>query len=222
MSSPTPTSSFAPRMPPSAASVARRSPIGLKGKRAATRDRLLDACGALIVRAGFEAVTMTAVAEEAGITRQTVYRYFPNARDLVRATLLRGGRRVLDGQLLVFRGVGEPGALLVEAVLSAIRAVRSDPLLTAAWSARENPQALVRSIFDPSFTSDGAEGLRPIARRLGWTDQDAREAYEMIARTVISYLTLPPPEPMDESALRDVLERRLLPALGLPARRRDA
>ncbi len=222
MSSPAPTIAFSPMVPPSAASVARKTPTGLRGKRAATRDRLLDACASLIVRDGFEGVTMTAAAEEAGITRQTVYRYFPNARELVRATLLRGGRRVLDGQLLVFQAVGEPGALLVEAVLSALRAVRSDPLLTAAWGARENPQALVRSIFDPSFASEGAEGLAPIAARLGWDASDAREAYEMIARTVISYLTVPPPEPMDEAVLRDVLERRLLPALGLPVSRTAA
>lgn len=203
---------------PSAASIARRTPGGLKGKRAATRERLLDACAALVVRDGFDGVTMTAVAEQAGITRQTVYRYFPNARDLVRATMMRGGRRVLDGQLVVFESQGEPADLLVEAVLSAIRTVRDDPLLTAAWSARDDPQAIVRSIFDPSFAATGAEGLRPIATRLGWSGQDTHEAYEIIARTVLSYLTLPPPEPLDEGALRSILERRMLPALGLPAR----
>ena len=202
----------------SAASIARRTPAGLKGKRAATRERLLDACAALVVRDGFDGVTMTAVAEEAGITRQTVYRYFPNARDLVRATMMRGGRRVLDGQLVVFESEGAPADLLVEAVLSALRTVREDPLLTAAWSARDNPQAIVRSIFDPSFAATGVEGLRSIATRLGWSGQDTHEAYEIIARTVLSYLTLPPPEPLDERALRSVLERRMLPALGLPAR----
>ena len=49
---------------------------------------------------------MTAVAEEAGIIRQAVYRYFSNSREVVRATLMRGGRELLEGRLVVFRGAG--------------------------------------------------------------------------------------------------------------------
>ena len=46
----------------------------LKGKRAATRLRLINACSKIIVDSGFRAVSMTAIAEQAGITRQTAYR----------------------------------------------------------------------------------------------------------------------------------------------------
>ena len=94
----------------------RQNPESFTGKRAATRHRLMDATAQLIVRDGFDAVSMTSVAEEAGITRQTVYRYFPNARELVRATLMRGGRDLLEGQILVFQAQGNPRELLVEAV----------------------------------------------------------------------------------------------------------
>ncbi|HEB91618.1 MAG TPA: TetR/AcrR family transcriptional regulator, partial [Deltaproteobacteria bacterium] len=55
----------------------------LSGKRVATRHRLMDACGEIIVRQGFSAVSMSSVAEKAGITRQTVYGYFSNSRDMI-------------------------------------------------------------------------------------------------------------------------------------------
>jgi AcrR family transcriptional regulator len=195
----------------------RSNPDAFTGKRAATRHRLMDAAAQLIVRDGFDAVSMTAVAEEAGITRQTVYRYFPNARELVRATLLRGGRDLLEGQILVFQGEGDPSERLVESVMAALRKIQHDPLLKTAWASRDYPQAMIRSIFDPAFIDRGVEGLAPIARQLGWTEQDRREAFELIARTVVSFLTVPPPTGSADGAVRDVLRRRLLPALGVSA-----
>ncbi|MEM9174407.1 MAG: helix-turn-helix domain-containing protein [Myxococcota bacterium] len=219
MASPTqPIESFPPLTPirpPMAAS--RLNPESFTGKRAATRHRLLDAAAQLIVRDGFDAVSMTAVAEEAGITRQTVYRYFPNARELVRATLMRGGRDLLEGQILVFQSQGDPRALLVEAVMAALGTIRHNPLLRTAWASRDYPQEMLRSVFDPAFTERGVEGLAPIARQLGWSEGDTREAYEIIARTVLSFLTIPPPEHLSDETLRGALGRRLLPALGVSA-----
>ena len=202
--------------PPESAPRARPRPDRerFSGKRAATRHRLMDACGAIIVRDGFEAVSMTSVAEEAGITRQTVYRYFPNAREVVRATLMRGGRELLEGQLLVFREEGDPRDLLIEAVMAALRLIRQTDLLRTAWGSRDYPQAMLRATFDPAFTVRAVEGLQPLAERLGWDEQDTQEAYEVIARTVMSFLTIPPPETLTEAQLRARLHRRLLPALG--------
>ena len=92
----------------------------------------MDACGTIIVRDGFEAVSMTSIAEEAGITRQTVYRYFSNSREVVRATLMRSGRELLEGQLLVFSEEGNPRELLVEAILAALRLIENNELLRTA------------------------------------------------------------------------------------------
>ena len=221
MSSPSTSSAFpslpnlAPVRPRMAAS--RANPEGFTGKRAATRHRLMDAAAQLIVRDGFDAVSMTAVAEQAGITRQTVYRYFPNARELVRAALMRGGRDLLEGQILVFQAEGDPPDRLVESVMAALRTIQRDPLLRTAWASRDYPQAMIRSIFDPAFIERGVEGLAPIARQLGWNERDTREAFELIARTVVSFLTVPPPGEMSEGEMRDALRRRLLPALGVAA-----
>lgn len=219
MSSPTPSLPPMERLRPTLPRMAASQPESeeLTGKRAATRHRLMDACAALIVGDGFEAVSMSAVAEQAGVTRQTVYRYFPNAREVVRATLMRGGRELLEGEILVFEKEGDPRDLLVEAVMAALQTLRHNALLRTAWASRDYPQAMLRSVFAPAFVARGVEGLTPIARKLGWSDAETREAYEIIARSVLSLLTVPPSDRLSEDALRGVLRRRLLPSLGVPA-----
>ena len=202
------------REPTGNAAARATAPSAVGGKRAATRQRLMDACSALIVRDGFESVSMTSVADEARITRQTVYRYFPNAREIVRATLMRGGRELIEGQLLVFAEEGDPRDLLVESVMAALRMIDRNPLLQTAWASRDYPQAMLRSTTDPAFSDRAIAGMRPIAVQLGWSLRETREAYEVIARTVMSFLTIPPNPPLSEDELRRSLYRRMIPAMG--------
>lgn len=55
----------------------------------AVSDRLLDAAAALIVRGGPAAATVSAIAAEAGVSRMTVYRKFPDARAVLVALFNR-------------------------------------------------------------------------------------------------------------------------------------
>ncbi len=49
------------------------------------RSALLDAAGRLLERGGLDAVTMVAVADEAGISRTLVYKFFPDLEQLLTA-----------------------------------------------------------------------------------------------------------------------------------------
>jgi len=95
---------------------------------------------------------------------------------------------------VVFFEQGDPKPLLVEAVMAAILIIRHNALLRTAWASSNYPQAMLHSIFDPSFAAAGGEGLRSIAARLGWRERDTRDVYELIARTVMSFLTMSHPE----------------------------
>src|SRR5262245_20306739 len=48
-----------------------------------TRTDIADAAVALFIERGYVDTTMEAVAEAAGVSRRTAYRYFPNKEDLV-------------------------------------------------------------------------------------------------------------------------------------------
>src|SRR4051812_19182540 len=58
-------------------------PTNARSRR--TRTALLAAAHAILEEQGFEALTMTAVADRAGVTRRAVYMHFPRRAELVGA-----------------------------------------------------------------------------------------------------------------------------------------
>lgn len=75
------------RVPPSGSSarrdtaVARVEPVRSRVVAAETRERILVAAVGCVGRNGFAHTSVDSVAEEAGVGRATVYRYFPDGRD---------------------------------------------------------------------------------------------------------------------------------------------
>ena len=63
------------------------TPIESRGHRdrAATKDRLVDAVGALLARDGFSALGINAVAAQAGVDKVLIYRYFDGMPGLLHA-----------------------------------------------------------------------------------------------------------------------------------------
>ena len=86
--------------------------------RRAVRDATLDTAAALVGEHGLRSVTMSQIAEETGIGRATLYKYFPD----VEAILLAWHERQITGHLEYLAGVrdqaGDAGERL-EAVLGA-------------------------------------------------------------------------------------------------------
>lgn len=93
------------------------------------RDQLLDAARRLVARESFHAVSMEAVAREAGITRPVVYNHFGDLAGLLDALVDRELGRALE-QLVLPRpapGVSARQALL-DALAGYLRAVAADPV----------------------------------------------------------------------------------------------
>lgn len=99
----------------------------------ARREQLLDATKALVDRSGFHAVSIEAVAREAGITRPIVYGHFRDLSGLLQALVDREGDRALaqlDELLPKDLESGDPRELLLAAQQAYLRAAQSDP---ATW-----------------------------------------------------------------------------------------
>jgi AcrR family transcriptional regulator len=84
--------------------------------RAAVRDAALDAVGKLVAERGLVALTMSQIAEEAGIGRATLYKYFPDADAILTAWHERQITRHLD-QLNAAADPAQPALARLEAVL---------------------------------------------------------------------------------------------------------
>jgi AcrR family transcriptional regulator len=95
------------------------------------REQLLDATKALVDRHGFHAVSIEAVAREAGITRPIVYSHFHDLPGLLEALVEREGDRAL-AQLAVFTpadvGEGDAREVLLAAMAAYVETAESDPV----------------------------------------------------------------------------------------------
>ncbi len=90
----------------------------IKAHRAAVRDAILETTVALVAEHGLTSATMSQIAEEAGIGRATLYKYFPN----VEAILLAWHERQVTGHLehlAEVRDQGGDAGERLEAVLEA-------------------------------------------------------------------------------------------------------
>jgi AcrR family transcriptional regulator len=95
------------------------------------REQLLDATKEVVDREGFHAVSIEAVAREAGITRPVVYGHFQDLSGLLEALVQREGARALAqlGDILPSRvGAEDPAEALLAALRGYLEAVRSDPV----------------------------------------------------------------------------------------------
>ena len=75
---------------------------------------LLEAARRCIVRRGSARIRMAEVAEEAGVARSTVYRYFPGTEALLLATAMRSGDGFLEQLAEHLRGETDPVSAMVE------------------------------------------------------------------------------------------------------------
>jgi AcrR family transcriptional regulator len=92
------------------------------------REQLLDTTKAIVAARGFHAVSIEAVAREAGVSRPIVYGHFEHLSGLLEALILReSGRALAQLQRVLPSGLEEPRAQLVAALRAYLDAVEADP-----------------------------------------------------------------------------------------------
>lgn len=163
-------------------------------------DKILDAAGVAFVDLGVTRTRMAHVAQYAGCSRGTVYRYFKTRRELDLAYVDRAARRLsaeLKSELSEFH---DPRERLVEGILRALRKVRETPGLAAWFDPQDSGRAALVSrgsevigALSGTFVED-LVGRRPSdaqsGLRAGW-----------LVRVIISLLTLPANSEAEERAL---------------------
>jgi AcrR family transcriptional regulator len=96
----------------------------------ARREQLLDVAKAIVVERGFHAVSIEAVARQAGISRPIVYGHFHDLDGVLEALIDREGRRALAQLGSVLPGAlaeRDPRERLVAALAGYLEAVQADP-----------------------------------------------------------------------------------------------
>jgi AcrR family transcriptional regulator len=179
--------------------------------------RILDAVDEVVAEQG-AALRLADVARRLGITRQTVYRYFPNADALLIASSMRAVNGFIDQVAEHAAGHRDPVAAVVESVSFGIENLAGDPQLESLLTRRDEGEAIT------SLTSDTAIAFcLSVFRRLdidwelhGFDTTRLRELAEMTLRTVQSLLTDPGQSPRTGVELRRFVARWLGPAVLYP------
>lgn len=98
--------------------------------QASTRERIIEAALRLMAERGFAGVTMKAVAETAGIARQTLYNHFPDVDSIVAEAIEAHQIESLDALRSVLATIESPVARLEHLVRqSAAAAVHHHPVV---------------------------------------------------------------------------------------------
>jgi AcrR family transcriptional regulator len=185
---------------------------GWSGSAPATDDeavaRILDAAGKAIDERGAD-FSIADVARALGVTRQTVYRYYPSTDALLVAAAVHAASDFLERLAQHLRGITEPVEAVAEAIATALEWLPKDKhigLLVVPGRATAHTE---------SVTSDVAlQFANAMLRRFdvdwagrGFTDDDLDELAEHLLRIIQSFVIDPGRPPRTGEGLRDYLRR---------------
>jgi AcrR family transcriptional regulator len=172
-------------------------------------------------RLAADGTTNTAeVAEQVGVTRQTVYRYFPTTEELLNAAATQAVADLTADLVdhvrthLAATG-GDAGDAVVEGVAYVFEHLRGDPALDRLIA----PGRLGGTVAELTSSTSIDLGRVLIAGfgidwdELGWDEARKRELVEHLLRTLQSLIVDPGDPVRSGSELRGYLQRWLAPAL---------
>ncbi|GGL58630.1 TetR/AcrR family transcriptional regulator [Planomonospora parontospora] len=133
----------------------------IEAHRRAVRDATLDTTAALVARHGLRSVTMSQIAEETGIGRATLYKYFPD----VEAILTAWHERQIAGHLDYLAGLrdrADDAGERLEAVLEAYALIQHEHHGTELAALLHRGEHVVRAqrhlrAFIRDLLAEGAE-----------------------------------------------------------------
>ncbi|MFE3292024.1 TetR/AcrR family transcriptional regulator [Rhodococcus sp. NPDC059234] len=177
-----------------------------------SRNKILNATLELIESAGYGGVTVAAVAQGAGVTRQTVYSIFGTREELVSQAVSGLVVQVLGDIRARLDAVDSAFEYVAELIVAGRAAVRDHPVLTTLLEAEHG---------NPLFDAGMIERARPIARellsplgeRVPSLQPSLDDVVEIALRLGISVILFEDEAVRTDADLRAFLARWLKPAM---------
>lgn len=162
--------------------------------------RILDAADKAFAELGVASVGMAAVADFAGCSRGTLYRYFKTRHQLHMAYIDRTAGQIVERVRVKTAGIRDPQRRLTEGVLASIAEARRHPG-AAAWfepgvsgsAARISRSSEVIEAFTSKFVGE--------LLGTGKSGADARLRARWLLRVIVSLLLMPGESAREERAL---------------------
>ncbi|WP_344236544.1 TetR/AcrR family transcriptional regulator [Actinocorallia libanotica] len=183
------------------------------------RQRILEAANRCLERYGPVKTSLSDVAAELGVTRQTVYRHFPSTTDLLLASAESAAEPFIERLAEHCSSREDPGETVVAAIVYVLEHLPRDPRLSLLL-APERADLLAVGITSPTAIGFGRAMLRrfPVDwEALGYDDDTLAELAEHLLRVIQSLVTAPGVPPRSPEELTRYLTRWVAPAIPMPA-----
>lgn len=161
-------------------------------RRTDTRGRILEAAFEAATTFGLSRLTVDDVARQAGVSRQTVYRYFDSKDDLVTALVAREEEAFLEGVRRAHARHDRLEDAMAEAVLFCLTAAREHPLLGRLLASE--PEVLLPYLTTRAGTvvARARQVLEELAGgRSGVRSELVHRTADVAVRAMISYAITP-------------------------------
>jgi AcrR family transcriptional regulator len=182
------------------------------------RERIVAAATTCLEKFGPVKTTLSDVASELGVTRQTVYRYYANLAELFAAVAQAGLDDFVDRMERHLSACSTPSEAAIESVVFAVQAIPRERRIGALFQAGET-DIFSRDVTSSTAVALGAGILRRIPvdwSEIGVEDDELDGLAEILMRLFVSFLQYPPDPPRSEDDLRALVRRWLGPALQPP------
>jgi TetR/AcrR family transcriptional regulator len=184
------------------------------------RRRLLEAAGRCIVRHGHARIRMGEVAQEAGVARSTVYRYFQTRDELIIGLILAKVDAALEKVVALLDDPQDAARCIPELVLGPNSYIAGSPVNEALFSPGSRDMVVALELGSEQLLDASCRHFGPLLE--GWqaagqvhADLDPRDTVRWIGVLSATLLTTPWRKRSD-AAKREFLDRYLVRALVVP------
>jgi AcrR family transcriptional regulator len=177
--------------------------------------RILDAAGKAIDAKGAD-FSIADVARTLGVTRQTVYRYFPSTESLLVAAAVHAATDFLDRMATHLQGITDPVEAVTEGIATALEWLPKDKhigLLIVPGRADAHTESVTSDVA-VQFANSMLRRFDVDWAGLGFSDADLDELAEHLLRIIQSFVVDPGRPPRQGAELRDYLRRWVGSAVG--------
>jgi len=177
--------------------------------------RILDAAGKAIDARGAD-VSIADVARTLGVTRQTVYRYFPSTESLLVAAAVHAATDFLDRMATHLQGITDPVEAVTEGIATALEWLPKDKhigLLIVPGRADAHTESVTSDVA-VQFANSMLRRFDVDWAGLSFSDADLDELAEHLLRIIQSFVVDPGRPPRQGAELRDYLRRWVGSAVG--------
>ncbi len=181
--------------------------------------RILDAAGKAVDARGAD-FSIADVARSLGVTRQTVYRYFPSTDALLVAAAVHAADDFLDRLAAHLQGITDPVEAVSEAIATALEWLPKDKhigLLIAPGSATAHTESVTSDVA-LRFANSMLRRFDVDWAAAGFGEDSLNQLAEHLLRIIQSFVIDPGRPPRTGEDLRDYMRRWVGSAVGAAGR----